>query len=77
MRCADENNLSHHFLEDALVQQEPAEKSEGTGEGVFRLATILQVTRRRSFKCWVIPPLGQELSRALPGISSFKTQKSL
>lgn len=33
MRCADENNLSHHFLEDALVHQEPAEKSEGTGRG--------------------------------------------
>lgn len=33
VRRVDENNLSHHFLEDVAVHQEPAEKSEGTGRG--------------------------------------------
>lgn len=31
VRCVDENELSHHFLEDVAVHQETAEKSEGTG----------------------------------------------
>lgn len=29
--CVDENDLSHHFLEDVALHREPAEKSEGTG----------------------------------------------
>lgn len=33
MRGVDENNLSHHLLEEAAVPQQPAEKSEGTGRG--------------------------------------------
>lgn len=33
VRHVDENNLSHHFLEDVAVHQEPAEKLEGTGRG--------------------------------------------
>lgn len=33
VRCVDENELSHHFLEDVAVHQETAEKSEGTGSG--------------------------------------------
>lgn len=33
MRGVDENNLSHHLLEEAAVPQQPAEKSKGTGRG--------------------------------------------
>lgn len=33
VRCVDENDLSHHFLEDVALHREPAEKSEGTGRG--------------------------------------------
>lgn len=33
VRCVHENDLSHHFLEDVAVHQEPAKKSEGTGSG--------------------------------------------
>lgn len=34
VKGVDENNLSHHFLEDTAVHQEPAEKSGGTGRAV-------------------------------------------
>lgn len=34
VRGVDKNNLSHHFLEEVAVHQEPAEKSGGTGTGV-------------------------------------------
>lgn len=39
--CVDENDLSHHFLEDVALHREPAEKSERTGRGrrMLRLAT--------------------------------------
>lgn len=83
MRCVDENHLSHHFLEDVAVHQEPAEKSEGTGRGGGECAQASHnLTRKAQGGChlnfWGFPSAknSQGTSLLYPLLSHKKKKKN-